>query len=773
MNTIRQEMEHAVARHANPAEQTGPVGDVQVSDRADSPLRDNEARYRTFVDYATDAFFLLRDGDGTILDVNDQACRSLGYTRDELIGATPALFGTRGDPDQLAEILLRVRQEETVTFDSWHCRKDGSKFPVEVRLRAFQIEGRRMALAFARDMTERVLVENALRESEQRFRQLAESAFEGLIIHDRGLVLDVNHAFAKLFGFASAEAMIGKSCFSDAPLTPASMNALRMQLQNPRAEIIEFDAIMPDGTVRVFETQGRELAYQGRNARVVAIRDITESKNREKSLQLFRTLIDRLDDAIEVIDAPTGRFLDVNDRGCLDLGYSREELLSLTVSDIDPLVPMSVYQQNLKKLRDSGNFKLESVHRRRDGSCFPVEINVRLVRLDREYMLAVVRDISERKLMEEELRRQQAQLTELALATPATIYMFRRRADGTSCLPYATPGIESIFGIPAADLTEDMSPAFAVIHPADIDAVNASIVESMRNMSRWHCEFRVLHAVKGEIWVEGSSVPSQEPDGSILWHGFVNDVSDRKRLEEQLRQSQKLEAVGRLAGGIAHDFNNLLTVVNGYSRHLLDKATSDHSVHVGLTAIHEAGQRAASLVRQLLAFSRGQASQPVVLNLHDVILQNENLLRQLLAKQIHLAILCEPDLAPIRVDRSQMEQVLMNLVVNARDAMPQGGCLTIRAGNLQLSERRIGVGCDLRPGRYVRISVADTGHGMTDDVKAKIFEPFFTTKEVGKGTGLGLPVVHGIVQQNGGQIEVTSEVGEGSCFSILLPAEPA
>jgi len=180
-------------------------------------------------------------------------------------------------------------------------------------------------------------------------------------------------------------------------------------------------------------------------------------------------------------------------------------------------------------------------------------------------------------------------------------------------------------------------------------------------------------------------------------------------LEEQLRQSQKLEAVGRLAGGIAHDFNNLLTVVNGYSRHLLDKVTSDHSVHAGLTAIHEAGQRAASLVRQLLAFSRGQTSQPVVLNLREVILQNENLLRQLLAEQIHLAILCQPDLAAIRADRSQIEQVLMNLVVNARDAMPQGGWLKIQACNLELSERRIGIGCDLQPGRYVRVSVADTG----------------------------------------------------------------
>ena len=359
----------------------------------------------------------------------------------------------------------------------------------------------------------------------------------------------------------------------------------------------------------------------------------------EQSLQLFRTLIDRLDDAIEVIDAPTGRFLDVNDRGCLDLGYSREELRSLSVSDIDPLVTPTVYQRNLEKLRAEGSLKIESLHRRRDGSCFPVEINVRLIRLDREYTLTVVRDITE-----------------------------------------------------------------------------------------------------------------------------------RRKLEEQLRHTHKMEAIGRLAGGIAHEFNNLLTVITGYASLLLEPLTLGHPQRESLIEIQDAGQRAAALVRQLLTFSHGQVLQPTVLDLNEVVEQSETFFRRLLGDQIELVIRTERNLAKIRDDRGQIEQVLINLVLNARDAMPAGGRLEIQSQNVEFVEPCAGIGNDLPPGRYVRLSVGDNGHGMTPAVKAKIFEPFYTTKEVGRGTGLGLSVVHGIVQQSGGQIEIESEFGVGSCFAILLPA---
>ena len=234
-----------------------------------------------------------------------------------------------------------------------------------------------------------------------------------------------------------------------------------------------------------------------------------------------------------------------------------------------------------------------------------------------------------------------------------------------------------------------------------------------------------------------------------------------------------MEAVGRLAGGIAHDFNNLLTIVNGHSQLLLERLATDDPHRDKLAAIHDAGECAAALVRQLLAFSRGQTLRPTVLDLNDVIAKFTSFIRQLLGDTIDYRIQLDSALALVRVDRGQMEQVLMNLVVNARDSMPDGGTLTIHTRDIELSQPRVGIDGDLAPGHYVRLSVADTGQGMTDAVKANAFEPFFTTKEVGKGTGLGLSVVHGIVKQSGGQIEFESEPGAGSRFAILLPAEPS
>jgi len=308
------------------------------------------------------------------------------------------------------------------------------------------------------------------------------------------------------------------------------------------------------------------------------------------------------------------------------------------------------------------------------------------------------------------------------------------------------------------------------VHPDDLEAVIRAGQEARASRKPYRAEHRIIRPDGSERLVQQQAKVFTDNQGkAVRMVGTIQDITEVRHLEDQLRHSQKLEAVGRLAGGIAHDFNNLLTAINGYSDLTLERLPAQDSIRPNIEEIRKAGKRAASLTQQLLAFSRKQVLQPRVINLNTILAEMDNMLHRLLGEDIQLQAHLAPDLGQVKADPGQIEQVILNLAVNARDAMPEGGQLTIETSNARLDDGYARMHQDAVPGRYVLLAVTDSGCGMDSATQARIFEPFFTTKEQGKGTGLGLATIYGIVQQSGGSIWVYSEPGHGSTFKIYLP----
>ncbi len=305
------------------------------------------------------------------------------------------------------------------------------------------------------------------------------------------------------------------------------------------------------------------------------------------------------------------------------------------------------------------------------------------------------------------------------------------------------------------------------------NALTASLQEAHQAVARegkWEGELRQVTRTGREIIVASRWTLARDEEGRPKsWLVINTDITEKKKLEAQLIQAQRLEAVGLLAGGVAHDFNNLLTVIMGFSEVVLGGLCEEEPSHQMILEIHKAGQRAAALTRQLLAFSRKQVLAPVILDLNALVSETEKMLRRVIGEDIALTTVLDSALGKVEADPGQMEQVLVNLMVNARDAMPTGGKLTIATRNVELERSSTPVDAEVHVGPSVLLAVTDTGCGMDEATKARIFEPFFTTKEVGKGTGLGLATVYGIVKQSGGSIEVDSTPGQGTTFKIYLP----
>jgi PAS domain S-box-containing protein len=342
---------------------------------------------------------------------------------------------------------------------------------------------------------------------------------------------------------------------------------------------------------------------------------------------------------------------------------------------------------------------------------------------------------------------------------------FISKPDGA--LVACNPAFARVFGF--TGVADALAANLNSLYPSP-EARQEFVEKVRRHRKLEHLELELRHRTGRPVHVVENAVGTFDDQGELVEiHGYLFDHTERKRLEEQFRQAQKMEAVGRLAGGVAHDFNNLLTAILGYSDLLLTGMPGDSPQRPLVQEIVRASERAAELTRQLLAFSRRQVLRPLALDLNHIISGLARMLQLVLGEQTKLVLKLQPDLDSVTADPGQIEQVLMNLAVNARDAMPGGGQLEIATANVSLTEAdclRLG---EQKPGPHVRLTVTDTGCGMPDEVKIRLFEPFFTTKGLGKGTGLGLATTYGIIKQTGGHIAVTSEVGRGSSFSILLP----
>ncbi|HZZ78912.1 MAG TPA: PAS domain S-box protein [Gemmataceae bacterium] len=492
-----------------------------------------------------------------------------------------------------------------------------------------------------------------------------------------------------------------------------------------------------------------------------------------ESQERARLVVESAPNGLIMVDGD-GLITLVNEMTVKLFGYSRTELIG---QPVELLVPdrLRAKHSDLRasffaapSARTMGEGR--DLHgRRKDGSEFPIDISLSPVQTPAGLrVLGAIVDITDRKKAEAALLVAQRRLQHVVATSPAVLFTLAVEGDLTSLL-WISENVQHLMGY---TVEEALHPNWwhDGVHPEDLQNVLAGVKKVLFPKGILAREYRFRHRDGQYRWVHSElKLVRNEQNAPVEIVGSWSDITERKQLEEQYRHSQKMEAFGQLSAGVAHDFNNLLTIITGYSEMLLSGLARPEKHPDMIREIRKAGNRAASLTRQLLAFSRKQILQPVELNLNTIVVDTEKMLSRLIGEDIDLATALAPDLGTVKADPGQIEQVVMNLVVNARDAMPTGGHLTIETRNVELDQMYVQGHQEVQPGKYVMLAVTDSGCGMDEATRSRAFEPFFTTKEVGKGTGLGLATVHGIIKQSGGSIEVYSELGHGTTFKIYLP----
>lgn len=757
----------------------------QARNRAEEDLRKSEAGYRLIIDTAYEGIWTA-DAKARITYANQRLAQMLGYSVAEMIGRSA--FEVLFDDSRAAMKINWQRRLQGIEeqYELRLRRKDGSELWVTLSATPLRDDQGEVSgvLAMLTDVTQRKLAE---RQVQLQATALAAADNAILISDPEGTVLWVNPAFTALTGYKLPEILgqnprIIKSGLQDSAFYDSMWeellagNVWRGELVNRRK----------NGTIYTEEqTITPVMNEAGEITNFVAIKqDITERKRADQERANLAAQIEqqrrRLDNIVASVPGVVWEAWGANEASEQNVGFVSDYVEILTGYTVESWMSVPdfwlaiVHPEDQEQARQDAADSLisgkEAKHEyrwiRKDGRLIWVESSFVVIKDEAGGSVGlrgVTIDITERKQAEQELRLSEHRYRELIENAHDIIYTHDLQGNYTSVNQMA----QRITGY-GHDEAMRMN-MLDVVAPEDREQAREMLARKLAGEDVTTYEIEVLAKDGRRIPVEVNTRVIYENGQPVGVQGIARDVTERKTLEAQLRQAQKMEAIGQLAGGVAHDFNNLLTAITGYSDLAIRKLQPQDPLCHNLEEIKKAGMRAAGLTRQLLAFSRKQVLQPKVLDLNSIVTDLEKMLRRLIGENIELRTALEIDLGNVKADPGQVEQVIMNLAINARDAMPHGGRLTIETQNIELDEDYVKQHVAVEAGAYIILAVSDTGIGMNAETQKHIFEPFFTTKEVGHGTGLGLSTVYGIVKQSHGSIWVYSELDQGTTFKVYLP----
>jgi len=738
-------------------------------------LQESEEKYRRQFEKALDAIFIADVETGILIDCNRAASKLVEREKSELIGEHQCILHP---PEEIKGEFSKtfkqhLKEKEGQILEAQVITKKGEIKDVSIKANVFEAKGKKLLQGIFRDITERKKAEEAMRESEQKYRDLYDNAPDMYHSLDKdGIIIDCNETEARMLGYKKEE-IIGRPVtdfFTEESRRLFEKDFPRLNEENKLINI-EREFVRKDGTIfpamlNVFT----EYDVNGKfvKARTIS-RDITALIQAENALRdsekKYRNLVDNALVGIYKTSLK-GDILYANKALVNMLEFdSLEEMMSVNVlttykspDDREELI------KNLVRKNKINNFETELITK--TGNSKNIILNATL---EKDIVSGMMMDITKRKKAEKVLQDSEERYKHLLKSVTDYVYTVQIE-EGRPVRTSHGPGCKAVTGYTPEEFAADPYLWFRMVYDDDKEFVSKQAERMLSGETVSPLEHRIFHKNGAIRWVRNSTVPLYDDKGHIIaYDGLISDITDRKRLEEQLLHAQKIEAIGQLAGGIAHDFNNILTAIIGFGSLLKMDIGEDDPLRSYVTQILSSAERAANLTRALLAFSRKQIINLRPVNLNEIINILEKLLSRLIGEDIELSIFLTDEDLTVIADSTQIEQVLMNLATNARDAMPDGGILIIRTELVEFDHKFIKAHGYGRPGSYALISVEDTGEGIDEKIKERIFEPFFTTKEVGKGTGLGLSMVYGIIKQHEGYITVYSEPGKGTTFRIYLP----